>query len=102
VGLHREQRGERLTAMRFIQVYAIDRIANVLRLTHEASAPRDPFEVSRRIEAAYGSTLPLDRMVPGYERNLDAARATLDWLTARFDADSAIVRAIETMLPPRS
>ena len=101
VGLHREQRGERLTAMRFIQVYAIDRIANLLRLTQDASAPRDPFEVSRRVEAAYGTTLPLDRMVPGYEHNVAAARATLDWLTARFTADPAIVRAIETMLPAR-
>ncbi len=101
VGLHREQRGERLTAMRFIQVYAIDRIANLLRLTQDASAPRDPFEVSRRVEAAYGTALPLDRMVPGYEHNVEAARATLDWLTARFTTDPAIVRAIEMMLPAR-
>jgi hypothetical protein len=99
VGLHREQRGERLTAMRFIQVYAMDRLVNLLRLTRQAAAPTDPFEVSRRVEASYGSTLPLERMLPGYEHNADAARATLDWLTTHFPADPAIVSAIEALLP---
>ena len=33
VGLHRHLRGERLTAMRFIQVYAVDRVLALVRLT---------------------------------------------------------------------
>src|SRR5262245_61816155 len=60
VGLHREIRGERLTAMRFIQVYAVDRAIALLNLSHTASHMRDPFDGSRRVEQAYRpSELPL-------------------------------------------
>lgn len=99
VGLHRQARGELLTAMRFIQVYAVDRVMNLLRLSEAAEHQRDPFEASRRVETAYGpEVLSLSAMVPGYDRNADAARATLGWLTARFECDPVIVQAIERLL----
>lgn len=99
VGLHRELRGERLTAMRFIQVHAVDRSASLLRLTRTTSHRRDPFEPTRRLEQAFDDEqLPLADMAPGYARNVAAARTTLDWLTARFDADPVIVGAIEELL----
>ena len=100
VGLHRELRGERLTAMRFIQVYAVDRVLALVRLDPAARLEHpDRFESTRRIEQADLPTdLPLPRMVPGYERNGDAARAVLGWLTTHHDTDPAITRAIRQLL----
>lgn len=99
VGLHRELRGERLTAARFIQTYALDRLISLLRLTNPAVHRRDPFEPSRRVEQAYPpDVLPLARMVPGYERNREAAAEMLTWLKERFDVDPVIAAAIESVL----
>lgn len=99
VGLHREARGERLTAMRFIQLYAVDRVLALVRLDPATALDHpDPFEATRRIERArLPEDLPLDRMVPGYTRNLDAARAVLAWLTAHHDTDPVIVAAIREL-----
>lgn len=96
VGLHRELRGEHLAAMRFIQVYAVDRVLALVQLDPTAALDHpDPFEATRRIEKAHvPGGLPLHRMVPGYTRNLDAARAVLAWLTAHHDTDPVIVAAI--------
>ena len=100
VGLHRELRGERLTAMRFIQVYAVDRVLALVRLDPAARLEHpDRFESTRRIEQADLPTdLPLHRMVPGYEHNADAARAVLGWLTTYHATDPAITRAIRQLL----
>ena len=100
VGLQRELRGERLTAMRFIQVLAVDRLLSLLRLTAPTRLRQpDPFERTRRIEfAALDDPVPLDQMCRGYSYNLEAAAAVLDWLTARHDADPAIVNAITALL----
>ncbi len=99
VGLHRELRGERLAAMRFIQVYAVDRVLALVRLEPATALDHpDPFEATRRIEGARPpGGLPLHRMVPGYTRNLDAAEAVLEWLTARHDADPVIVTAVREL-----
>src|SRR5262245_9712594 len=56
VGLHRELRGERLTAARFIQSFAVDRVIALQNLTHPGRHRRHPFEPSRRVEQAYLST----------------------------------------------
>ncbi|MGR6318326.1 hypothetical protein Q2K19_01175 [Micromonospora soli] len=101
VGLHRELRGERLTASRFIQSYAVDRVLALLRLTAPQAAVhrRDPFDASRRVERAYPpEVLPLAEMVPGYRHNRAAARATLGWLTARFPVDPVIATAVRDLL----
>lgn len=100
VGLHRELRGERLVASRFIQSLAVDRAISLLDLT--APSPtrrRDPFEPSRRVEQAYApDVLPLARMAPGYEHNLAAAATTLAWLRERFACDPAITDAVLALL----
>ena len=100
VGLHRELRGERLTAARFIQSYAVDRVIALLRLTSsQVRHRRDPFDPSRRVEQAYPpDVLPLAAMVPGYERNRQAARVTLGWLEDRFAVDPVIASAIHRLL----
>ena len=99
VGLHRELRGERLTASRFIQSFAVDRVISLLNLTAEARHRRDPFEPSRRVEQAYPpEVLPLAEMVPGYEGNLAAARTTFEWLRHRFAVHPVIGDAIRDLL----
>ncbi len=100
VGMHRELRGERLTAMRFIQVYAVDRLLAVVRLgaTTVLTLP-DAFEPTRRVEQARtDAPLPLAAMVQGYGANADSARAVLDWLTAHHDCDPAIVEPIGELI----
>jgi hypothetical protein len=54
VGLLRHARGERLSAMRLVQVHALDRVLELLESrqapSDEAAAMRDPFAVERRVE----------------------------------------------------
>jgi hypothetical protein len=96
VGLHRELRGEHLTATRFIQVHAIDRILALTRLNEGTLLDQpDPFEPTRRIERGHlTNELPLEQMITGYTRNLDAARTTLDWLATHYPTDPVIVSKI--------
>jgi hypothetical protein len=100
VGLHRELRGERLTATRFIQTFAVDHVLALLRLTGAPSAQgRDPFDASRRVEQVYPpAVLPLGEMMPGYGANVAAAAATLAWLRQRFDVDPVIAAAIDDLI----
>lgn len=95
VGVHRELRGEHLTAARFVQSYAVDHVLALAR-----SGPygrRDPFDPSRRVEQAHPD-LPLARMVPGYGRSAPAAREVLTWLTDRYAVPDGIGRPLEELL----
>ena len=100
VGLHRELRGERLSATRFIQGYAVDRILTFLDLTNGA-ARQDVFVVERRAERRYEpDVLPLSTMVPGYDRNREAALAILEWLEAHAEVDATLAAAIRRLAEP--
>ncbi|BBH68826.1 hypothetical protein ACTI_55110 [Actinoplanes sp. OR16] len=99
VGLHRELRGEHLSASRFIQSHAVDRVISLLRLASGEAPYRDPFDVTRRAERAYPATvLPLAEMVPGYAHNVAAARATFAWLSHRYPVHPGIGAAIRALL----
>jgi hypothetical protein len=96
VGLHRELRGERLAAMRLIQVHAVDRLLTYLDLTGRTSRERqDPFAVERGAERRLEA--PLADLVPGYERNRDAALAMLAWLEERVDVDPTLADEIRKL-----
>jgi hypothetical protein len=96
IGLHREQRGERLAAMRLIQVHAVDRLLTYLDLTEEATAPRqDPFAVERGAERRV--SVPLGAFVQGYDRNRESALAILEWLEPRAEVDATLAAAIRTL-----
>ncbi len=98
VGLKREARGERLSALRFIQQYAIDRILTICAL-RDPSRRWDPFDPARRAETNIpAGELPLAAMMPGYHGNRAAAEAILDWLEARFAVDPVIAAAIRAQL----
>ncbi len=96
VGLHRDLRGERLAAMRLIQVHAVDRLLAYVDLTGASSRPRqDPFAIERGAEARIpADVLPLAVLVPGYDRNREAAIAILRWLELHAHVDSVMATAI--------
>jgi hypothetical protein len=87
VGLSREARGEKLSAMRFIQGYAVDRIVELSEKIEEAGAMRrDPFSLERRYEARFpGIAQLLSQFLQGYDRNRESALAILFFLDQNFE-----------------
>lgn len=85
VGLQRWQRGERLSAARFVQGHAPDRLLELDALRHPAAAAgADPFNRERRLEArcpALAAELPA--LMPGYGHTPQAALAMLQALEQR-------------------
>ncbi|MEJ7648374.1 MAG: hypothetical protein WKF57_04885 [Nakamurella sp.] len=100
VGVQRELRGERLSACRFIQVFAVDHVLAITRLIERGQASsRDHFDPSRRVEDSYPALrTDLPRMLPGYESNMAAADAVLSWLARHCRPDSAIAARIGSKL----
>jgi hypothetical protein len=99
VGLHRDLRGERLSGMRFIQVYAVDRLITVVDLLGRSHASRqDPFAVERSVERRLDAVvLPLHELAPGYAHNREAALAILDALEGLLPVDRRMARAIHEL-----
>ncbi|RPI86362.1 MAG: hypothetical protein EHM41_08710 [Chloroflexi bacterium] len=92
VGLARYQRGEKLSAQRFIQGYAVDRLLELWPyIEAENKAARDPFSPERRFEERFpeaAEQLPL--FIQGYERSPESAKAILDFLERHFQVNSSI------------
>lgn len=83
VGLQRWQRGEKLSAMRLVQVHALDRLIELDAL-RAAPAPGDPFNRERRLEARQAAlAAELPALAPGYARTPAAALALLAALERR-------------------
>lgn len=96
VGLGRDRRGERLSAMRFIQGYAVDRVLELAALlAAPTGAPGDIFSVERRAEQRHPSLAPhLADFAQGYARNSASALAILAWIETHFPVNLAIRAAI--------
>lgn len=97
VGLLRERRGERLTAMRFVQVYAVDRVLALQAARSDAGTGRDPYGLERRAET-WAAGVPLESFCPGYTGNVAAASAILDWLESHESPSSVMVQALRALL----
>jgi hypothetical protein len=99
VGLQRWHRGERLSAARFVQGHALDRLIELDALRN-ASPPGDPFNRERRLEArqpALAAELPA--LLPGYAHTPAAATAMLAALQRRGALlDAAIVERIHALV----
>jgi hypothetical protein len=96
VGLGRLRRGERLSAARFIQHYAVDRVL-VLAAQIEPAAPAsaDPFAAERRIEQRYPELARLlPQFVQGYARSCESALAILAFLEAHWEVNAELAAAI--------
>jgi lincosamide nucleotidyltransferase len=95
-GLSRNCRGEKLSAMRSIQVHAVDRLLQLAaRFETETSAARDTFALERRFEQRYPvSAQALPEFVQGYGRNIESALAILDFLERHVEVNPAMKQAI--------
>jgi len=96
VGLGRYHRGEKLSAARFIQGYAVDRI---LELSATIKRPQpgheDVFVPERRFEQRFPDiAVHLPQFIQGYERSCESARAILAFLDAHFEVNAAMRTAI--------
>jgi hypothetical protein len=99
VGLHRDARGETLSATRLIQTHALDRILALADL-QAGHTRQDAFAVERGAERRFGAAVPFAAMAPGYGRNREAAAAILEWLDRRVAVDRALGAAIRRLIEP--
>ena len=99
VGLGRYRRGEKLSAARFIQSYAVDRILDLAaRIEAEQPAFKDPFASERRFEQRFPEIArQLPGFVAGYEASPQAALAILDFLESHFEVNPQMAQAIREL-----
>lgn len=102
VGLGRMRRGEVLSATRFIQGYAVDRVLDLTSHVEPAlTGHADQFDTVRRFEQRYPATaalLPI--FAQGYARNIESARAILAFLDKHFEVNAAMKQAILGLCDP--
>lgn len=99
VGLARERRGERLSATRFIQGYAVDRLLElVAEVEPPGAAPADGFAPERRFEQRFPRVAAeVAAWMQGYERNSESARAILAFLEHHFDVNAAMAARVRAL-----
>lgn len=98
VGLGRYRRGEKLSAFRFIQQYAVDRVLDLVA-AEEENGSEDAFDRPRRFERRHPLVAPhLPALMQGYDRSPESAAAILAWLAASYPVDPAMKRAIEALI----
>lgn len=102
VGLGRFRRGEKLSAARFIQGYAVDRVVELAaRIESPQAGLADSFDGARRFEQRFGETaVHLPQFIPGYEHSPAAALAILDFLAAHFTVNAAMKQAVWALIRP--
>lgn len=99
VGMGRERRGERLSAMRFIQSYAVDRLLELAEtIEPPTSVSADVFSKERRFEQRRpGIARELPSWTQGYERNRESALAILSFLERHFDVNKPMAEAVRAL-----
>jgi hypothetical protein len=103
VGLGRYWRGEKISALRFIQQYAVDHVlALAAELGPPTSAPNDVFVAERRFEQRFPAmAAQLPAMMQGYDGSCASAEAVLDFLEQHFAVNPALAQAIRHLALPR-
>jgi hypothetical protein len=96
VGLSRYRRGEKLSAARFIQHFAVDRLLELSeRIEESVPAPKDIFAPERRFEERFPTLAKdLPGFIQGYERGRESAGAIMDYLERHFEVNPAMAEAI--------
>lgn len=99
VGLGRYARGERLSATRFIQGYAIDRILSVLHLLEpEVDCFPDPFGNERRLEKRYPRFAEIiGGMIQGYDHVPESALCILNFLEEVYPVNQRLSNEIRRL-----
>ncbi len=105
VGLGRFHRGERLSALRLIQVFAVDRILELAHFVEEeqvgppGATHTDKYAAERRFEKRFpmvASELP--GFIQGYDRSPESAAAILTFLEGHWEVNSAMAQALRGLL----
>lgn len=96
VGMLRCRRGEKLSALRFVQVYALDHVLSLAASTEaEQPASVDRFAGERRVEQRFPALAArLPEFQQGYASTPQSALAILAFLEQHFDVERAIAQAI--------
>jgi lincosamide nucleotidyltransferase B/F len=104
IGVKRFYRGEKLSAARFVQQYAVDRVLELHEtLNTQEQSLRDPFNPERRLEQRHATfSQHVAAFVQGYERTPASALAILDWLEQHFEPNQAIVKNIRDLIEQHS
>jgi lincosamide nucleotidyltransferase B/F len=99
IGLKRFNRGEKLSAAKFVQEYALDRVLDLAaRLEPEGNALKDPFNRERRLEQRFPQLASqLTMFIQGYERTPESALAMLEYLETHFAVNQAMAAAIRNL-----
>ncbi len=99
VGLGRYRRGEKLSAARFIQNYAVDRILDLAaHIEAEQPAFKDQFASERRFEQRFPEIARrLPGFVAGYGASPQAALAILEFLESHFEVNPPMAKAIREL-----
>ncbi len=99
VGLNREKRGEKLSATRFIQGYAVDRLLELVEHVESANETyHDPFVNERRFEQRFPAlTSQVITWMQGYEKNRESALAILAFLDEHFEVNESLAKVIREL-----
>lgn len=100
VGLSRDRRGEKLSAMRFIQSYAVNRVLELSSALESASPiVGDEFDIERRYEQRFPiSSKEIPEMLQGYEKNPESAMAVLRFLEKHFELNKYMKQAVLALI----
>jgi lincosamide nucleotidyltransferase B/F len=96
IGMGRFRRGEKISALRFVQGYAVDRIIELApAIEQEQPAFSDPFAPERRFEQRFPE---LAKRIPefclGYEQTPQSARNILEFLEEKYTIHPDVKRSI--------
>lgn len=99
VGLGRYRRGEWLSAARFVQGYAVDRVVDLAaHIETEQPVYRDLFVGERRFEARFPTVArEMPQFVQGYDRTPACAAAILVFLERHFAVNAVLADAIRRL-----
>ena len=98
VGLCRDQRGEHLSALRFIQHYAVDRLLELIENTEPDQGVRDEFSLERRFEQRHPRSVEsLISFMQGIKHNKESAKAILCFLQNHYQINQAICEEIKRL-----
>lgn len=99
VGLGRWNRGEKLSAWRFVQGHCLDRFLEIVDLTQPSAAPfADYYNRDRRWESRHPQLAAvLPGLLAGYDQTPRAAAFLLDWCESHFEVNQALAEEIRRL-----
>jgi lincosamide nucleotidyltransferase B/F len=95
VGACRFHRGEKLSAMRLIQCYAVDRVLELAQRIATSVSAGDVFALERRYEQRHPSIAKeLPAFMQGYDRSIESAEAILLFLERHFPVNESFKQTL--------